>query len=193
MLTTQTNSILVTPGNIKDIAHLLDSGVSTTKNVIRFGPGKGNAPILEFPILRTTRGGGPLTTIRITVGMKKPSLRANHDPRIGITDGTTVNQFWVSDLENYDKYPPCDAANAENAINGGVPHAGRYPSQVTFMFAPYEGFGICSAAQDSGIFVNTATFHNNLDLFRNISLQVMRHKEEESYEFFYFLVEVFDN
>lgn len=165
--------------------------MTTSNNVIEFGAGRENEPILEVPILAEGRG-GPLTAVKVTVLMNntEPTSGADHDPKFGISDQKNVNRFWVSDTKNYRKYPPCDAANAVNTVPNAIEGAGAYPSFVTLWFTPDQRYGACSTAHNT--FVNTAIFKKKLDLLERMYFQVTRHDADEEYQFVLFLIEVFN-
>ena len=110
------------------------------------------------------------------------------DPTIGISDGTTVNEFYVVDATNYANFPPCRHVN-------GVHEDTRIPtntppySEVTLTLQPYRRYGTCRTAQNGG-YVNAGTFNAQLDITKGLSLVVRRNDAAEVYDFYYFQVEI---
>lgn len=178
--------------NIDNVASFVAKSYSSKLNVMMFGPGKkDNEVLLQVPILLPGHG-GPLTAIKVTAMIQNldPSLGVDHDPKFGISDGNVANYFWVSDTDSYDRYPPCDAANAKNTVNGPSIFADRYPSTVTFYFIPYTRYGMCSVEHVA--FVNVALFEKELDLSKKMFFEVKRHQAYETYGFYMLKIEVLD-
>ena len=129
-------------------------------------------------------------TIKITAALDGNMLNetsVDRDPRIGITDGSRVNEYQIHDISNYPAFPPCTALSAPGT--GKRLQPGPIPDQFTFLFKPAERFGACSTAQNSG-FVNVATFNNQLDLSLGISLRLRMDEVDEDIRYYYFLVEI---
>lgn len=183
----------VTVFNIEDVASFITSNYTGNETTMLFGPGKeDNEVILEVPIIPLGQG-RPMSVIKVTAMMHnvKPTQGIDHDPKFGISDGSATNVFWVSDTSNYDRYPPCDGANAVNAVSGPSILSENYPSTINFYFMPYKRFGMCSVEHVA--FVNVAVFENELDLSKKIYFQVKRHQAHEEYAFYMLRVQVFDH
>ena len=179
--------LLIAPGNVASLATLMSNTVGTTSTAIAIGAGTANEILLEVPINPPQLTS--VCSIRVTVGFENPGSQ-DHDPRIGLTDGTKVNQFRIRDAANYGSNPPCDLVNAveiTNVLSGTSP----MPHQVTFLFSPVMRFGACYTAQDGG-YVSAGRFDDQLILTNGLKLQVQRDSANEEYIFFYFLVEFLD-
>ena len=102
-------SFFLTPNNLLFYASMVDPTVSITNSrIIHVAAGTANARFLTVPLA----GPSELTmdaVIRVTVGLKPK--RVDSDPTIGISDGTTVNEFYVVDTANYANFPPCRHVN----------------------------------------------------------------------------------
>ncbi len=166
----------------------MDDSAVIEERAISFGTGTTHEKLLEVPLGFID----PHATIRVTVGLDDtaPSApAADHDPLIGISDGSTVNGFWVYDVGNYDNLAPCTPLAASHDDNR-VSERTHAPAQATLIFRPLHKYGACYLPLDGG-YVNTATFTNQLDTGRGLSLTVHRHDAGEQYRFYYFIVEIF--
>ena len=130
----------------------------------------------------------PQSTIRVTVGLKPHSPPIDSDNIIGITDGTNSNSFYIVDPTNYPDYQTCYHINGsyENVLlPSGTPQA----SQYVFLFEPFHRYGACSSAQLGG-YVNPGHFNSQVDVSKGISLVVKRDHAAETYNYYYFMVEI---
>ena len=152
----KSQSILITPGNVRYLANFIHSGSTIDSQSIRFGRGRGDEKLLQVPIAAA----GELdahASIRVTVGLEPPS--GDSDPRIAISDGTNQNKFIIPDRNNYGEFGPCIIVGSQ--VNELV--TTRTPSpQFTFLFSPFYKYGACSSAQDGG-YLNVGTFNNQVD------------------------------
>ena len=189
-MTNQFKSIFITPNNVRDLASTLHQSTVVQARAIRLGPAATGATLLEVPILSPGEV-GPQTTIRITVGLdaSTPNAGTDHDPDIGITDGVNRNQFRLHDAGNLGAHSQCSALNAQ-ADNPSGPN-GPAPGKVTLIFTPYHKYGTCYTAQGAG-YVNVATFNNQLDATKGISFIVTNDDPPETYRFYFFMIEVFE-
>ena len=164
---------------------MIDPTVSINSRVIHVAAGTANARFLTVPLT------GPSeltmnTVIRVTVGLK-PKRGVDSDPNIGISDGTTVNEFLIVDTGNYANLSPCHANGVHEDVR--VPTNTPPYSEVTLTFQPYRRYGICRTAQNGG-YVNAGTFNAQLDITKGLSLVVRRSDAAEVYDFYYFQVEI---
>ena len=127
----------------------------------------------------------PDAMIRITVGINPPS--GDNDPRVGISDGVSRNQFWLVEhgTELSTSYNPCEIYDGTQ--NGrtaplGNPVAGGY----VLLFDPLHQFGSCSS--NNG-FATDGKFANRVDVSKGLSMVLHRDAANEQYTFHYFLVE----
>ena len=104
--------------------------------------------------------------IKVTVAFKIRS--GDHDPLIGLTDGTAVNEFLLRDPSDYVITPPCHISSGSYE-NIRVPTNTPPYSKVTLTFQPYRKYGSCYTAQN-GRYVNVGTFSTQLDITKGLSL-----------------------
>ena len=130
----------------------------------------------------------PQSTIRVTVGLKPHSQPVDSDNYIAITDGTNSNYFIIVDSLNYPNFRACFHIDGsyENDI---VPSGTRQASQYVLLFEPFHRYGACSSAQLGG-YVNPGHFNSQLDVSKGISLVVKRDAAAETYNYYYFMVEI---
>ena len=126
------------------------------------------------------------TTIRVKIGLIPKNV--NSDPQIGLTDGTTYNEFILADKFDYGRSGPCYLKHAVQK-NTLVPTNTPPFSQVTVTFQPYRKYGTCHTAQNGG-YVNVGTFESQLDIYKDLKLTVARNTAGETYDFYYFYVEI---
>ena len=181
----KSQSILITPDNVRYLASFIDSNATIDSRSIRFGTGTAyDQKLLQVPIAAA----GELdahASIRVTVGLTP--LSGDSDPVIGISDGSNENKFFVVDSGNYRTYPPCyviDGSHENNRVT-----TRRVSSQFTFLFSPFYKYGACSSAQDGG-YLNVGTFNKQVDPTNGINLVIYRNHAPENYKFRYFLVEI---
>ena len=180
----KSQSILITPGNVRYLANFIRSGATMGSQSIRFGSGTANEKLLQVPIAAA----GELdahASIRVTVGLTP--VIGDSDPRIGISDGVNLNRFIILDTANYAAIPPCYVTEGSRENNRVTTR--RVSSQFTFLFSPFYKYGACSSAQDGG-YLNVGTFNNQVDPTKGINLVIYRSDANEQYRFRYFLVEI---
>ena len=181
----KSQSILVTPGNVRYLTNFINSGVTIDSRSIRFGSGTANEKLLQVPIAAA----GELdahASIRVTVGLTPVS--GDSDPRIGISDGVNVNRFRIVDTGNYGSGPPCHVLEGSYENSRRVTTR-RVSSQFTFLFSPFYKYGECSSAQDGG-YLNVGTFNKQVDPTTGLNLVIQRAGALEQYQFNYFLIEI---
>ena len=129
----------------------------------------------------------PQSTIRVTVSLKPHSPPVDSDNDIGITDGTNSNRFFIHDIHNY-PHTACylfEGTHENVQIPVGPPQA----SQYVFLFEPFHRYGACSSAQLGG-YVNPGHFNSQVDVSKGISLVIKRDEAAETYNYYYFMVEI---
>ena len=181
---TKSQSILITPGNVRYLASFIDSSATIDTRSIRFGSGTANEKLLQVPIAAA----GELdahASIRVTVGLTPVS--GDSDPSFGLSDGSNENKFFVVDAGNYRSSPPCyviDGSHENKRVRTRTvsPH-------FTFLFSPFYKYGACSSAQDGG-YLNVGTFNKQVDPTNGLSFVVYRNHAPENYRLHYFLVEI---
>ena len=185
-------NIFITPRYAQDHATFISTVASFDDTNIYFGTGGSDRKLLEVPLIPAgmfTRNES--ITIQITAAVDGGMLnnRRDRDPRVGITDGSMENTFWILDITNYGHSPPCAPLDATGTLSKTF-STGPVPDQWVFLFKPAERFGACSSALHGG-YVNVGIFNNQLDLSRGIKLQLRQHEADEDYRYYYFLVEIF--
>ena len=178
----------MTPNNLRFYASMMGPTVSINSRVIHVGAGTANARFLTVPLT----GSSELTmdsVIRVTVGLKPK--RVDSDPLIGLSDGTTVNEFIIHDATNYASLSPCYIVNGVQE-DVRIPRSTPPYSEVTLTFQPYRRYGTCRTAQNGG-YVNAGTFNAQLDITKGLSLVIRRNNAAEVYDFYYFQVEIMTN
>ena len=164
----------------------MDPQVSINSKLMHVPAGTANSRFLTVPLA------GPSelimdTVIRVTVGLKPK--RVDSDPFIGLSDGTTVNEFTLVDTTNYRSSSPCYLWNGSQE-NTRIPTSTPPYSEVTLTFQPYRRYGTCRTAQNGG-HVNAGTFNAQLDITKGLSLVARRDDDAgEVYDFYYFHVEI---
>ena len=181
----KSQSILITPDNVHYLASFIDSSATIDSRSIRFGHGRViGEKLLQVPIAAA----GELdahASIRVTVGLTP--ISGDSDPRIGISDGSNENKFFVMDSGNYRSYPPCYVF--DGSYENKLVTTRRVSSQFTFLFSPFYKYGACSSPQDGG-YLNVGTFNKQVDPTNGLNLVVYRHHAPENYRLHYFLVEI---
>ncbi len=166
----------------------VDDSIILEERAIRFGVGTSNEILFEVPLGFID----PHATIRVTVGLDDTAPSAptiDHDPTIGITDGSSANEFFIRDTGDYPSATPCTPVSASSQDDNRVTERTHASGQATLIFRPIHKFGSCFLPIDGG-YINTGTFIAQLDPNRALSLRVRRNHPAEQYRFHYFLVEV---
>ena len=188
----QTETILITPRYAQEHATVIGSYTTFETRSIYIGAGGQDTDTrLQVPIVPAGRfSTNASVTVKITAALDGSMLNqhsVDRDPRIGITDGRVMNDYWFVDVNNYPDLPPCYALDASGLRK--TLSSGPVPDQFTFLFKPVERFGACSTAQNTG-YANVGTFDNQLDLSLGLSLRLHMHEADEDIRYYYFLVEI---
>ena len=183
--------IFITPHYAQNQATFVSPVTTFNDTSIYFGPGSDRDRLLEVPLIPAGRYTiNDSIAIQITAVFNGSMLNErDRDPEVGITDGNNRNMFWIADVNNYPRYPPCTPKYATGSPSKTLANV-TVPDQFTFLFRPAERFGACSSAQQGG-YVNVGIFNYPLDLSRGINLQICKHNGREDYVFYYFLAEIF--
>ena len=108
-----------------------------------------------------------------------------NDVRIGISDGSYYNQFYIFDTATNHVCYPVSGSHESNTASEGRSY---YPGQVTMIFQPFYKYGSCYTGHDGG-HVNVGTFSSAVDPSKGLYLQVNRHSSSEQYRIYYFMIE----
>ena len=183
---TTTRGLLITADNVRHHATFIHSSVTVEKRLIHFSSGTQREELLRVPLAELGEI-KPHSSIRIVVAIKPRASSIDSDPYVGITDGSKTNTFVLRDPGNFANLAPCQANNAEEDSTR-IPTNSQQASVYVLQFDPFHQYGACTTANING-YVNTATFSNNLDLTKKLSLVVNREEAAEEYDFLYFSVE----
>ena len=176
-------SLFITPNNLRHYASYVDDSVTIGPRIITVTTGSSGERLIEIPIVDAGEFNRYMS-IRITVGLD-PKIGNEHDPLFGITDGSSVNEFYTYDTSTY----PCQPVSAlyDRISSTNI----RTPGVFTFMFTPFYRYGICSVTKDGGYTV-AATFNAQLDINKEISFRFRRESSSEQYRIYYILIETFE-
>lgn len=177
--------MIVTPNNIKYLAKFIDNSVTIDQRVIRVTSGTYREDLIEVPLA----GPGeldPQVAIRLTVGFDSDLVTTDNDIRVGISDGTYYNQFYIYDTQTSYVCSPYLGSHEANTASEGTSY---YPGEVTMLLQPFYKYGSCSSGHDGG-HVNVATFSSTVDPTKGLTLQVNRDSSTEQYRIYYFIVEI---
>ena len=177
-------SLLITPNSLLFHATFVDSTITLTSLTIQFSAGTAGEEMFRVPIAQPGEF-YPNMVIRTTIGMNPPA--ADNDPAVGISDGTSHNQFFLVEQASLSvsSVNPCDFFNGiknGRSAPAGDPVAGGY----TLIFEPFHVFGSCTS---NNRFATDGKFNSQIDLTKELNLMVNRDNSAENYIFHYFLME----
>ena len=181
----KTSGFVITPDNVRHYASFIHSSVRVFDRRIHVGSGFPEVEVLKIPLGRVQ----PLSTVKITVGLKPRPANVDSDPRIELNDGTKYNRFIIVDPANFPVHSPCtaDRASQDNTL---VPVNSKQASVYQLVFEPFHRYGACTAGYNNG-YINTARFTDRLDLSKEVSLVVRKDNySPEEYDFYYFMIEI---
>ena len=184
--------MFITPRYAQNQATFISTVTTFNDTGIYFGAGRGHQRLLEVPLIpagRLTRNESIAIQITAVMNGGMLNVQRDRDPIVGITDGSSINVFRITDINNYPRSPPCFPASASGTLSRTF-STGPVPDQFTFLLKPAERFGACSSALHGG-YVNVGIFNDQLDLSRGINFQIRKDDSNEDYLFYYFLVEIF--
>ena len=171
------------PNNVESLADHISPTADIQSTVIHFKPGSAGELLLSVPMFW---GFFYDSTIVIKLGIDNEyPNKYDHDLRVGVSDGTTSNLFYIVDVHNYNSYPPCYPIVpnvGQRRVGGKVP----YTFQMTII--PSERYGYCETAQEGG-YSNVGVFADKLDPSQTLYVQLIRHDAEENYYINYISIE----
>ncbi len=182
-LSQPSHGLFITPDNIRHLATYLDDSVSTRDRYISISTGTHLEKLIEVPLA----GPGELdsqVTIRLTVGFRPIAITSDSDIRVGISDGSYYNQFYIEDTSEVYACRPYSGSHEANRVSENY-----VTGEVTMYFQPFHKYGACHTSHDGG-YTNVATFSSQLDPTKGLRLLVNRDSDTEQYRIYYFLVEV---
>ena len=110
----------------------------------------------------------------------------DHDPQIGISDGTYFTGFFIADPATT---IPVDGESGQilnNGVSGGRITASQYPSEIKLQFKPTENWK--SAYDNENTLVEK--HQNTLDLTKGLYLELYRNHATEKLHIRYIVVDV---
>ena len=175
--------LFITPDNIRHFADYLDDSVSISDKYISIGTGSYYEKLIEIPLLEPGEADAQ-SSIRLTVAFDPDVVTSDSDIRVGVSDGTSYNQFYIYDTTASTACSPYGGSQEGNTV-----HQNYYPGEITLLFHPFHRYGACSTKHDGG-YVNIARFNAQLDITKGLSLQLNRDSYNERYKIYYFIVEI---
>ena len=182
----KSKGVFVTPENIRYLASFLHSTTTTDNRIIHIGAGGLHEEVVIRVPLAAPGEVDLYTSIRITVGLKPPG-NEDKDPRVGLSDGVNSNLFNLVDNSNHSPCYPHPGTHDENRLTSFTSQT--QTSQFVLLFELFHQYGACFTAQEHG-YVNTGTFLEQLDTSKGLDFVVTRNEGDETYDFYYFIVEL---
>ena len=137
-------------------------------------------------------------TVKAIVALDTALANNDHDPILGISDGTSFIGFIAYDVKNYPQYSPCSSYEADvdgkilkNYKDHGGPKISStlYSTERIIRIRPAEKLGRCHTYHNAG-YSNTAIYAHSLDLSKGLYLQVYHQQGKEKYRINYIEVDV---
>ena len=178
---------MITADTVRYLASYIDHSAAIVHDSLLFSPSTSNQKLLVVPLF-TDDEINPRSTIRITVGMEMSgdeSTGYNHDPRVGIADGAHSNAFELSDGGH------CSLYKGEKHHTGPInlPPYKNVTFHYELIFTPFYRYGTCSSTTESGGYLSSGTFYNQLDLAKGLNFVVFGDGSSDLYRFYYILIE----
>ena len=137
-------------------------------------------------------------TVKAIVALDTALANSDHDPILGISDGTSFIGFIAYDTLNYPSYSPCSVFESDingkvlkNYKDGGGPKITSkfYSTERIIRIRPAEKLGSCHTYHNAG-YINTAIYEHSLDLSKGLYLDVYHQNSFEKYRIKYIEVDV---
>ena len=148
-------------------------------------------PLVAPNILTSTDS----VTVTVTVAVDVSYASSNdHDPTIGISDGTSFIGFIAHDRTEF----PCDTLegviNSNTIQNPMHPHgpsvtSRNYPSEIKIQLRPAEQWGSCHTEHDGG-YTNAGNYQRLLNPSEGLYFEVYHKDAHEKYRIKYIVVDV---
>ena len=113
-----TKTIFITPNNIRYHAKYLDSSVTVDDRVIRVTSGTSYESLITVPLADADELDTEVI-IRVTVGLDPDLVTTDNDVRIGISNGSYYNQFYIFDTATNHVYYPVSGSHESNTASEG--------------------------------------------------------------------------
>jgi len=134
-------------------------------------------------------------TVKMTVALDTTIAKVDHDPYIGISDGTSFTGFVSYEKYNY----PCSLVegNGSTKVLKDIHKADgstsvtstRYPTETKIQFKTAEKWGSCYTGHDEG-HINIGNFERLLDLSNGLYFEIYRDHAKEKYRIKYIEIDV---
>ena len=125
-------------------------------------------------------------SVTVTAAFDVKLASGDHDPRIGISDGTYFNGFFIGDPAITVSVDGESGKTLNNAVSGGRMDSSKYPSEIKLQFKPSENWG--SAFDNENTLVGN--YQNKLDLTKGLYLELYRDHVAEKFHIKYIVVDV---
>ena len=125
-------------------------------------------------------------SVTVTAAFDVKLATSDHDPRIGVSDGTYFNGFFTGDPAVTISVDGESGKTLSNRVNGGMIDASQYPSEIKLQFRPTEKWG--SAYDNENTLVGN--YQNTLDLTKGLYLELYRDHTAEKFHIRYITVDV---
>lgn len=187
----QSSSMVITADNVLYQASYAHSSLTVSGYEMNFGAGSqsGAELLLRIPLMCPME---PDSTVRVTVALDSIPAVDPHDrdPHVGLSAGGNDNLIRLSDHGH--RPTACQLIDASVQDGETISGYSPVPSHYTLLFVPSHRYGACHTDQ-SGTYVNTGRFNDQLLLQQPLSLVVYRESAAETYSFKYFVVECLNN
>ena len=148
-------------------------------------------PLVAPNILTSTDS----VTVTVTVAVDVSYASSNdHDPNIGISDGTSFIGVHVVD----GSAAPCVIIDGDSSttvltrisrIAGPTVTSRRYSSEIKVQLRPAEQWGSCHTEHDGG-YTNVGNYQRLLDPSKGLCLEIYYHRATQKYRIKYIVVDV---
>ena len=125
-------------------------------------------------------------SVTVTAAFDVKLATNDHDPYIGISDGTYFNGFYIADPARTGSVGGESGKILKNFIFGGNISSSQYPSEIKLQFKPTENWG--SAYDNQNTLVGN--YQNTLDLTKGLYLELYQDDAHEKFHIRYIVVDV---
>ena len=122
-------------------------------------------------------------SVTVTAAFDTKLATSDHDPRIGISDGTYFNGFFIGDPAVTMSVEGESGKILNNFVNSGKMDSSQYPSEIKLQFKPSENWG--SAFDNENTLVG-----NYQNKFNGLCLELYRNHAAEKLHIKYIMVDV---
>ena len=120
-------------------------------------------------------------SVTVTAAFDGKLASNDHDPWIGISDGTYFNGFYIPDPATTGSVSGESGKILQSPTYGGNIKSSQYPSEIKLQFKPTENWG--SAYDNENTLVEN--YQNTLDMTKGLYLELYRDHDYEKYHIRY--------